>query len=34
MTVQHVNMFVTCVYYNRDKYLSFGGYLDAYMWQA
>ena len=34
MTVQHVNMFETCLYYNRIKSLAFGGDLDAYMWQA
>ena len=34
LTVQHVNMSGTCLYYNREKFLAFGGDLDAYMWKA
>ena len=33
MTVQPVNMSETYLYYNREKLLSFGSDLDAYMWQ-
>ena len=31
MTIQHVNMFGSDLYYIRDKSLAFGGHLDAYM---
>ena len=34
MTVQHVNMSGSGLYYIRDKFLAFGGHLDAYMCQT
>ena len=34
MNVQPVNMSGTCLYYNGDKLLAFGGDLDEYMWKA
>ena len=34
ITFQHVNISVSSLYYNRLKFLSFGGIQMAYMWQA